>query len=67
MSETLYTKTVTVKMQPDQAEKLKAIAKANQTSQGSIVRQWIEKEYKSLKKSDPDLYDGLFLEMYQTE
>ena len=50
MSETLYTKTVTVKMQPDQAEKLKAIAKANQTSQGSIVRQWIEKEYKSLKK-----------------
>lgn len=37
-------------MRPDQAEKLKAIAKANQTSQGSIVRQWIEKEYKSLKK-----------------
>lgn len=37
-------------MQPEQAEKLKVIAKANQTSQGSIVRQWIEKEYKSLKK-----------------
>lgn len=49
MSDTVYTKTVTVKMKPEQAEKLKEIAKANQTSQGSIVRQWIEKEYQNLK------------------
>lgn len=39
-----YNKMISVKITPSQAEKLKKIAKKKQTSQGAIIRQWIEKE-----------------------
>lgn len=35
---------ISVKVTPEQAEKLKKIAKSKQTSQGAIIRQWIEAE-----------------------
>ena len=45
-----YDKMVSVKMSTEQSEKLKEIAEAKQTSQGTIIRQWIEKEHQNLKE-----------------
>lgn len=46
-----YDVMISVKVKKEQAEKLKKIADAKQTSQGSIIRQWIEKEELESSKS----------------
>ena len=46
-----YDVMISIKVKAEQAKKLKQIADENQTSQGSIIRQWIENE--KLKSEKP--------------